>query len=46
MEISKKALTASQRPRKLPGGNGAQYSAQLLEQERGDTDAVLQELGS
>ena len=30
----------------VPGGNGAHYSAQLLEKARADTDTVLKELGS
>ena len=46
MEISKKTLNASQRPGNLPGGNGAHYSAELLEKARADTDTVLKELGS
>ncbi|MGA2071752.1 MAG: magnesium-translocating P-type ATPase [Sedimentisphaerales bacterium] len=46
MEISKKALNASQQPGNLPGGNGAHYSAELLEKARADTDTVLKELES
>jgi P-type Mg2+ transporter len=46
MEIPKKTLNASQRPGNLPGGNAAQYSVQLLEKARADTDTVLKELGS
>jgi Mg2+-importing ATPase len=30
----------------VPGGNGAQYSADLLEKARADSDTVLKELGS
>ena len=30
----------------VPGGKGAQYSVELLEKARADTDAVLKELGS
>jgi len=33
-------------PKKATRWKRVQYSAQLLEQERADTDAVLQELGS
>jgi Mg2+-importing ATPase len=46
MEISKKIMNASQRPDNLPGGNGAHYSAELLEKARADTDTVLKELES
>ena len=46
MEISNKTLNASQRPGNLHGGNGANYSVQLLEKARADTDTVLKELGS
>ncbi len=35
-----------QEPANLSGGNGAQFSAQLLEKARADTDTVLKELGS
>ncbi|HZM06379.1 MAG TPA: cation-transporting P-type ATPase, partial [Candidatus Saccharimonadales bacterium] len=30
----------------VPGGNGAQYSAELLEKARADADTVLKDLGS
>ena len=30
----------------VPGGNGAQYSAELLKKARADSDTVLMELGS
>ena len=33
-------------PANLSGGNGAQFSDQLLEKARADTDTVLKELGS
>ncbi len=46
MEISKKTLNASQQPGNLSGGNGAHYSAELLEKARADTDTVLKELES
>ncbi|MDD5761207.1 MAG: magnesium-translocating P-type ATPase [bacterium] len=46
MEISKKTPNASQRPGTHPGGNGAQFSVQLLEKARADADTVLKELGS
>jgi Mg2+-importing ATPase len=46
MDISKKTLNTSQHPGNLSGGNGAQYSVQLLEKARADTDTVLKELGS
>ena len=46
MEISKKTPDASPRPGNLPGGKGAQYSVELLEKARADTDTVLKELGS
>ena len=46
MEISKKTLNASQQPGNLSGGNGAHYSAELLEKARADTDRVLKELES
>jgi hypothetical protein len=46
MEISKKTLNASQHSGNLPGGNGAQYSVQLLEKARADTETVLNRLGS
>jgi len=40
MEISKKTLSASPRPGNLSGGNGALYTAQLLEKARADMLAV------
>jgi Mg2+-importing ATPase len=46
MEIPEKALSTSQHPGNLAGGNGAQDSVQLLEKARADTDTVLKELGS
>src|SRR5664280_2072913 len=46
MEITKKTPDASQHPDKLPVGNGAHYSVQLLEKARADTDTVLKELGT
>jgi len=46
MEILKKTPNASQHSGNLPGKNGAQYSVQLLEKARVDTDTVLKELAS
>ena len=46
MGVAKKIPDASQRLGKLPSGNGAHYSVQLLEKARADTDTVLKELGS
>jgi Mg2+-importing ATPase len=46
MEISTKTSDASPRPGNLSGGKGAQYSVELLEKARADTDTVLKELGS
>jgi len=46
MEISEKALSTPPRPGNLAGGNGANYSAELLEKARADSDTVLKELGS
>jgi Mg2+-importing ATPase len=46
MEISKKTPDASPRPGNLPDGKGAQYSVELLEKARADSDTVLKELGS
>src|SRR5512135_3173072 len=46
MEISKKTLNSSQHPGNPHGGDGAQYSVQLLEKARADADTVLKELGS
>ena len=46
MEVLQKSMNAAHRPSSVPGGNGAQYSAQLLTKARADTDAVLKELGS
>jgi len=46
MEISKKTPDASPRPGNLPGRKGAQYSVELLEKARADSDTVLKELGS
>ena len=42
----KKTMQASQHPGNLSGGNGAHYSAELLEKARADTDTVLKDLGS
>ena len=43
MEIAKQTPDASSRPGNLHGGKGAQYSVELLEKSRADTDmaAVL-----
>jgi len=46
MENSKKILSTSQNPVNLSGGKRMQYSVQLLEKARADTDTVLKELGS
>jgi P-type Mg2+ transporter len=46
MDNSKKAANSSDLPGDLPGGEGAQYSVQLLEKARADTDTVLKEIGS
>ena len=46
MEDSKKIVTASPGTDNLPTGKGAQYSVQLLEKARAETDTVLKELGS
>ena len=46
MEISKKTLNTSQHPGNLPGADGTNYSAELLEKARADTDTVLKDLGS
>src|SRR5512142_454740 len=46
MEVSKKTLNSSQHPGNPHGGDGAQYSVQLLEKARADADTVLKELGS
>jgi Mg2+-importing ATPase len=42
--VTAKAATVVSVP--VPGGNGAQYSAELLEKARADADTVLKELGS
>jgi Mg2+-importing ATPase len=39
-------LDKAKHPGNLSGGNGAQYSTQLLEKARADTDTVLKDLGS
>ncbi|MFH2063639.1 MAG: hypothetical protein ABIK15_00400 [Pseudomonadota bacterium] len=39
MEISKEILNASPRFGNLPGKNGAQYSVQLFEKARADTES-------
>jgi len=44
MEISKKTPAIASVP--VPGGKGTQYSVELLEKARADTDTVLKELGS
>ncbi|HEX7508958.1 MAG TPA: cation-transporting P-type ATPase, partial [Polyangia bacterium] len=44
--MSKKTLNASNRSGSLPSGDGAHYSAELLEKARADTDTVLKDLGS
>jgi len=46
MEKSNKTLNASQHPVTLSGEKSSQYSVQLLEKARADTDTVLKELGS
>ena len=46
MEISEKIVKASPRPGTRSDREGAQYSVQLLEKARTETDAVLKELGS
>ena len=40
MEMSKKTLNASNRSGSLPSGDGAHYSAELLEKARADTLGV------
>ena len=44
MEISKKTPAIASVP--VPGGKGTQYSVELLEKARADTDTVLKEVGS
>ena len=46
MEIPKKIPNPPQHPGIPPGGNGAHYSAELLEKAHADNDTVLKELGS
>jgi len=46
MDNSKKAPSSSDHPGNLPGGDGAHYSAQLLEKAHADSDTVLKEIGS
>jgi Mg2+-importing ATPase len=46
METSKKTPNALQNQAKLTDGHGTNYSGQLLEQARIDTDTALKELGS
>jgi hypothetical protein len=46
MENSKKILNTSQHPVNPSGWKRVQYSFQLLEEARADTDTVLKELGS
>ena len=40
MEMSKKTLNASNRSGSLPSGDGAHYSAELLEKARADTQLI------
>jgi P-type Mg2+ transporter len=46
MEKSNKTLNAFPHPVNLSGGKREQYSVQLLEKARADTDSVLKEIGS
>src|ERR1035441_8134080 len=46
MESSKNSLSGSNHSGSVPGGEGSQYSVQLLEKARADTDTVLKEIGS